>query len=73
MEETRRFHILEDDEGGRYLEIEHALRSDMGTVTCKTEDDETEGQLNVAGNDWLVSVSRMLIGQNNWVKLCRHR
>jgi hypothetical protein len=50
VHETRRFHILEDDEGGRYLEIEHALRSDMGTVTCRSKDDETEAQLNVAGN-----------------------
>ena len=65
VQETRRFHILEDDEGGRYLEIEHALRSDMGTITCKSKDDETEAQLNVAGND----VTSKLIGQKNWVRL----
>ena len=49
VEENRRFHILEDDEGGRYLEIEHALRSDMGTIMVKSRDDECEAQLNVAG------------------------
>ena len=53
VQESRRFHILEGDDGARYLDIEHALRSDMGTVSAKLKDDECEAQLNVAGNEVL--------------------